>query len=54
MIDIQSWFDGSWEAGLARLTEVKKDRVSRIKALGNSVVPQCAFEAYKVIRGLYE
>ena len=54
MIDIQSWFDGSWELGLARLTEVKKDRVSRIKALGNSVVPQCAFEAYKVIRGLYE
>lgn len=54
MLDTQSWFDGSWEEGIPRLTETRKNRVSRVKALGNSVVPQCAFEAYKVIRGLYE
>ena len=45
------WINNSWEEGIPRLTETRKNRVSRVKALGNSVVPQCAFEAYKVIRG---
>tara|TARA_Y100000593_G_scaffold82498_1_gene155040 strand:- start:177 stop:443 length:267 start_codon:yes stop_codon:yes gene_type:complete len=48
------WADSSWEEGIPRLTEVKKNRVSRVKALGNSVVPQCAFGAFSVLRSRYE
>ena len=48
------WESNDWELGIARLTEVKKNRVSRVKSLGNAVVPQCAFEAFKVIRSRYE
>lgn len=50
MIDRYHWLDGTWEMGIPRLTETKKDRVSRIKALGNSVVPQCAYAAFYVIK----
>ena len=52
MIDVIDWIDGSWEKEIPRLTERKDNRVSRIKALGNSVVPQCAFVAYSIIRSL--
>jgi len=52
MIEVSSWEDGSWEEGLARLTERKDNRVSRIQSLGNSVVPQCAHRAYSIIRRL--
>ena len=50
MIEVSSWKDGSWEEDLPRLTDKKDNRVSRIQSLGNSVVPQCAFEAYSIIR----
>ena len=36
------WRDGSWEEGIPRVTTGQKNRVSRLKGLGNSVVPQCA------------
>lgn len=36
------WRDGSWEEGIPRVTKGQKDRVSRLKGLGNAVVPQCA------------
>ena len=52
MIDASDWVDGTWEKGIPRLTERKDNRVSRIKALGNSVVPQCAFEAFRIIRSM--
>ena len=50
MIEVSKWKDGSWEEDLPRLTDRKDNRVSRIQSLGNSVVPQCAFEAYSIIR----
>ena len=36
------WRDGSWEEGIPRVTTGQKNRVSRLKGLGNAVVPQCA------------
>ena len=48
------WDDNSWEEGVSRLTETRKNRVSRVKGLGNSVVPQCAAEAFSVLRSRYE
>jgi hypothetical protein len=35
-----AWKDG-WEDGTPRLTKNDKIRAPRLKALGNSVVPQC-------------
>ena len=54
LVSIQSWLDGSWETDIPRLTEKKKNRVARVKALGNSVVPQCARSAFSVLRRRYE
>ena len=53
MIPSSSWRDGSWEEGIPRLTERKDNRVSRVKALGNSVVPQCAAAAFSILRGRF-
>ena len=36
------WRDGSWEEGIPRVTRGQKNRVARLKGLGNAVVPQCA------------
>lgn len=33
---------GGWECGISRVTKKQKNRVNRIKCLGNAVVPQCA------------
>jgi len=42
LIDPVSWADGTWEEGISRLITGKdKSRAKRIRALGNSVVPQC-------------
>jgi DNA (cytosine-5)-methyltransferase 1 len=35
-----AWLDGAWEDGVPRVTTGQKHRPSRIKALGNSIVPQ--------------
>ena len=50
MLPVTSWHDGSWEEGIDRLTEIKHRRVSRIQSLGNSVVPQCASAAFRILR----
>ena len=49
---VPGWLDGSWEAGVPRLTDEKKSRADRLRLLGNSVVPQCAREAFLRISGL--
>lgn len=36
----ESWHDGTWEKGLERVTEKNETRANRIKALGNSIVPE--------------
>jgi len=38
------WGDGSWEDGVPRVTTQKKGRTQRLKALGNAIVPQVAYE----------
>jgi DNA (cytosine-5)-methyltransferase 1 len=37
---VSAWLDGSWERGIARVASGVPDRVARLKALGNAVVPQ--------------
>ena len=55
---LPGWVDANgiihWQkepAGLSRLTMEKKDRTSRLKCLGNAVVPQ---QAYPIFRGIME
>ena len=43
------WADGSWEAGLSRVAISVKNRVDRLKGLGNAIVPQVAYEIVKAI-----
>jgi DNA (cytosine-5)-methyltransferase 1 len=38
------WGDGSWEDGIPRVTTQKENRAARLKALGNSILPQVAYE----------
>ena len=49
MIDASSWSDGSWEEDVSRLTDRTDSRNKRLKALGNSVVPQCAAAAFEAV-----
>jgi DNA (cytosine-5)-methyltransferase 1 len=49
---ISSWVDGSWEAGLARVVTKEArcgDHSSRLKSLGNAVVPQQVYPILKAI-----
>jgi hypothetical protein len=36
----QAWLDGAWEDGVPRVITGQKHQPRRIKALGNSIVPQ--------------
>jgi hypothetical protein len=36
-------WDGGWEDGIPRVTSVGVDRVNKLKALGNAIVPQIAY-----------
>jgi hypothetical protein len=37
----EKWLDGTWEDGIPRVAVKQAHRVSRIKCLGNAIVPQC-------------
>lgn len=45
-----SWWDP--ESPVARVADGIPDRLDRVRALGNSVVPQCACEAFMYLMGL--
>lgn len=48
------WRDGSWEAGIPRIAKGVPDRVSRLKALGNAVVPAQFYPIFRAIADSYE
>lgn len=37
-----AWLNGTWENGIPRVASGIKNRVNRLKCLGNAIVPQCA------------
>lgn len=50
----QRWLDGDvwregWEDGIPRVTTDKRNRVARLRAIGNGQVPQCAATAWEVL-----
>jgi len=44
------WSDGSWESGIPRVAMGVKERVNRLKSLGNAIVPQVAYQIFKAIK----
>ena len=45
----QAWRSGCWEDDIPRVARGVKDRVNRLKALGNAVVPAWAYPIFKSI-----
>lgn len=46
------WADGTWEAGIPRIATGVLDRVGRLKALGNAVVPAQFYPIFQAIADL--
>lgn len=46
------WSDGSWEYGIPRIATGVPDRLNRLKALGNAVVPAQFYPIFKAIHDL--
>ena len=43
------FWDGDWERGIPRVATGVKDRAKRLKSLGNSIVPQVAYQIFRAI-----
>lgn len=41
--------DDGWEAGVPRVTAGCENRVAKLKALGNALVPQVAYQVFRTI-----
>lgn len=37
-------FGADWEDGVPRVVSTEQDRVNKLKALGNAIVPQVAYQ----------
>ena len=49
--DVQEdWSIPCWEAGIPRVATGVKNRVDRLKCLGNAIVPQVAYEIIRVVK----
>lgn len=46
---VEQWRDGTWELGVPRVGTGIKDRVNRLKAIGNGQVPQAAAMAWRIL-----
>jgi hypothetical protein len=46
----EKWIDGTWEDGVPRLAVKQPHRVSRLKCLGNSVLPQIPWLIWLMIK----
>jgi DNA (cytosine-5)-methyltransferase 1 len=48
---LPAWLDGHWlvEPDIPRTAKGVKDRVNRLKALGNAVIPAQAYPIFKAI-----
>lgn len=44
----EAWGE-DWERGVPRVTTDKTNRTSRLKAIGNGQVPQCAYMAWELL-----
>jgi hypothetical protein len=42
-------FGPAWEDGIPRVTAHEADRVNKLKALGNAIVPQVAYELMRIM-----
>ena len=45
----EAWKNGTWEAAVPRVATGIKDRVNRLKAIGNGQVPQCMAKAVQIL-----